>query len=244
MTNKQLSEDWDLVSSEDVVGYYDDRIILILGADEATYQLLLADIPTSSQLLARVGQLIPCHRYIRLPALDAHMLAAYLHPHSVDALANEFSWNEVIKLVISAEVLEDPAVQTTAIAALKEKARTAKDSLDSMYTHVDYQLAKSHRKTTNGSSKLIQTLDDIAKAVYAKAPKLKSPSTASYTSAPPSKYQPDRQGPGNYTNSVLRGNGLIRQKQNEAEGKEYPVRQPTTPPSVEALRSGTVGNFV
>jgi hypothetical protein len=47
-----------------------------------------------------------------------------------------------------------------------------------------------------------------------------------------------------YGKSVLRGKSLAGvKKAGEGDGKEYPSRQPSIPPSVEALRSGTVGGF-
>ncbi|KAG9192682.1 hypothetical protein G6011_11416 [Alternaria panax] len=45
-----------------------------------------------------------------------------------------------------------------------------------------------------------------------------------------------------YGNSVLRGMGLSAAKK-EGDGKVHPVRQPTVPPSAEALKRGNMDNF-
>ncbi|CAO2656143.1 Nn.00g049460.m01.CDS01 [Neocucurbitaria sp. VM-36] len=244
MTDDQLGADWNEISHEEAAGYYTDRMILILGPTEIIHQILLADIPPSSHLLARFSHLNPSKRCIRLPFLDVNMIDFYVQTHSVDALANEFSWNEVVRLCMTAEILQDSMVESTAIAALKKKGKDLQETREVMYSHIHYQLVRTHYETTGNGLKLLQTLDDIAQAVYAGTRVAGSVSSPGFTGAVLSEGKTYRHVAGEYGDGVPREKSLSKQKGRGEKEMEYPARQRNIPPSVEALRSGTVGNVV
>ncbi|KAF2130089.1 hypothetical protein P153DRAFT_385324 [Dothidotthia symphoricarpi CBS 119687] len=132
--------------------------ILILGRDEVTQPLLLTDIPQSSFLLVQLSNLPPRDRYIRLPALTTNMVAAYCELPSVDVLVRERDWMHIVNLAITAEILQDPVVETTAITALKRKARAEKACTceQAVHDHI-----RDFTRNTGGGVRIVQIMEEI-----------------------------------------------------------------------------------
>ncbi|KAJ4365602.1 hypothetical protein N0V83_008222 [Neocucurbitaria cava] len=255
MAPSSLTTGWDEIAPEEAAGYYTDRILLLLGPSSVLYHILLVDIPPYSKLLTRVSHLPPAQRAIRLTTLDVNMIDFYIHPHSTASLAHAFSWNEVIKLFLAADVLQDETVQKTALAALKKKAATAQERKEDMYSREDYQLVKTHKETLGGASKLLQTLDGIAaaQAVHAQSEvrAVGSVSSPGHASAAQGERKRDSHVAGEYVDGEARekrgAGGQMRQERRRGrvvDERDHPVRQPTVPPSVEALREGGGNDFV
>ncbi|KAF1839642.1 hypothetical protein BDW02DRAFT_643672 [Decorospora gaudefroyi] len=230
-TAAETAGDWDLVSAEEAAGFYPDRLTLFLGPHlETRHHMLLIDIPKTSALLTYVGSLEPTHRYMHLTALDIPMLTSYLELQtlSADALASTASWLDVIKLAITAEVLEDAVVETKAIEALHRKQHSL--SPGPSLNHHECAFARMYQLATGAGDTLMQTLNAIVNSAGAGRPRV-------------SKRRP-WSGDAKYGKSVLRGQGLGGVKMEGDCGKEHPRRQPMIPPSVDALKGGSVGNFV
>jgi hypothetical protein len=223
---------WDVVSAEEAAGYYPDRITLFLGPhSETRHSIFLVDIPRTSNLLNYIAMLEPAHRYMHLTALDVPMVASYQDfvGASVDSLANKTSWLEIITLAITAEVLQDSVVEGKAIAALKLKSALADKKSTPSFSDQDVAVVCKYQLKTGAGEQLMHTLEEFATRSAAKscAPKRKAAGEGA-----------------KYGKSVLRGKSLAGvKKAGEGDGKVYPSRQPSIPPSVEALRSGTVEGF-
>lgn len=161
------------------------------------------------------------------PDLDPEMIDTYRQMKSADLLATDSSWLDIIKLFITADDLQDETVAVTALDALKKKA-----TITELFTQADYTFAQTHYSSISGCLKLEKTLDSIAQSMGAKARFSKIAKEVPVS------------GHIKYGNSALRGKVLSSLVRNKGDGKEHPVRQPTIPPSVEALRTGEARNFV
>jgi hypothetical protein len=240
-TEVEVEGGWDFVSAEEAAGFYPDRITLFLGPHlETRHHILLVDIPSTSTLLKYIATLEPAHQYMHLTALDIPMVMSYeeLVGVSVDALVKDTSWIDIVTLAITAEVLQDSVVERKAIDALKLKAALADKTSTPSFSHKDVALARKYQLKTGAGKRLMQTLEELASRGAAKSCASKLQEAGEW-----SKPQAVDEGV-KYGKSVLRGKGLGSvKKAGEGEGKEYPRRQPSIPPSVEALRSGTVQGF-
>jgi hypothetical protein len=209
---------WDLVSAEEATGYYTDRVTLFLGPHlETRLHILLADIPQTSVLLNYIASPESAHHYMHLTTLEVPMVTSYLEMvgASLGSLVRDASWADLFTLAITSEVLQDSVVEGKAIAALKLNSASTPS-----LSHGDIAIAREYQLKTGAGERLIHALEE-------RAGRDASPEGAKYKK------------------SVLKNKILAGvKKAGEGDGKVYPSRQPTTPPSVDALRSGTVGGFV
>jgi hypothetical protein len=116
-------------------------------------------------------------------------------------------------------------VEEKAITALKLKANKKSTP---PFAHQDVAFARNYQLKTGAGERLMQKLEELATRGAAKSctPKLKAADEGV-----------------KYGKSVLRNKGLGAPKK-EDDWRAQPSRQPSIPPSVEALRSGTVEGFV
>lgn len=223
----KADNEWDIVSPEEATGYYIDRITLLLGPNNTAYPLLLTSVSNTSSLLTNLATFEPSQRYAHLPALTAEMLELYLEQAGSEVLVKS-SWLNIIKLAITAEVLEDVEMERRAIAALKRRGVP-------LFDHHDFAFARAYQNSTGAGRELMQTLEDIMGrgAVRSRLPRTKEPV---------SRLVQTKSNGEKYGKSVLRDNMFSIAKRPDPD-KEVASRQPRVPPSVEALRSGVVGNF-
>ena len=277
---------WDMVSHEDAVGYFTDRILLILGSTKVNYQIPIARIRGSSILLMTTAGLAPSNRHIRLPSLDIPMVDMYIGMDSTAPFALEHSWGDVIKLAITAEVMQDGIVEQHAITALKKKEKLVQTGIGGNLTMDEYGIAWKYCRATGCGQWLLKVLNGIqersdhsqrSRTLQAQTPpsplpaatthnfSVQNPSDAHTIAVPqvfearpkrdrmtdyrqgnaPKFDQPPQGGASaKYPNSVLRGQHMTAAKKEEDMGKWHAARQPSVPPRVEALQSGTVSNFI
>jgi hypothetical protein len=112
-TNMATNADWEVVSHEDTAGYYTDRILLALGPGKVINHLPITNVRNSSVLLMNTARLPPSDRHLGLPNLDHGMLNMYVTMDSSAPFAKEHSWSDIIKLAITAVILQDPSYPRT-----------------------------------------------------------------------------------------------------------------------------------
>jgi len=155
------NDTWDMVSHEEAVGYFTDRILLILGPNKVNYQIPIARIRNSSVLLVTTAGLPPSDRHIRLPSLDISMVDMYIAMDSTAPFALEHSWGDVIKLAITAEVLQDGIVEQHAITALKKKEKLVQEGISKDLATDEYGIAWKYCRTTGHGEWLLKVLNSI-----------------------------------------------------------------------------------
>jgi hypothetical protein len=216
----KADNEWDMVTPEEATGYYTDRITLLLGPSNTTYLILIPSIPKTSVLLTSLANYEASQRYMHLPALTPNMLTLYLSQPCNKPLVMA-SWLDIIKLAITAELLEDTTVESIALAALKQKDGP-------LFDHHDFAFARAYQNSTGSGDTLMQTLTSIANqspSAQVPAPRLRE-----------SKHV------GKFGKSVLKSK-MSSVARKDGDGVRA-SRQPRVPPSVEALRGGTERNFL
>jgi hypothetical protein len=152
--------DWNIVSHEETLGYHKDRILLLLGPKEEVYNLLLADVPQTSVLLVQTGCLPPQERCIRLPILNVSSITAYIDLHCGALPSIESSWDDLIKLAITSEELQDLTTHSRIIETLTKKAKAAECLDVHLLRNHEYQIAQRYRTTGKGA-RLLQVVRDV-----------------------------------------------------------------------------------
>jgi hypothetical protein len=152
--------DWNIAAHQETVGYYADRIMLPLSLEEDVYHLLLTDIPQTSILLIRTGCLPPQEHYIRLPALSVTTIDAYMELQCSVLPGIERSWDDLIKLAITTEELQDLTMQSRIMEALETKAKVVEDIDDKMIRNHESSVAQRYRITGKGA-RLLQVLRNV-----------------------------------------------------------------------------------
>jgi hypothetical protein len=229
--------DWANITREVGFGSHTDRIILLLGPEEIPYELPLSDIPKNAGLLNQIGRLPTKDRSIRLPTLDIDVIKAYIDMNAYiydRNAATERSWVDMIKLAITAEVLQDSAMRISTFVALREKAKHTSDSREQVLLEAGYEKTRDYNAATGGGVQLLEILDSIKQGPWVRSDQDR-------------EVEANKAGAGDfeepkYVNSALRKKTVATTEAEEDE-KWYPVRQPTVPPSVEEVRDGTKGNF-
>lgn len=243
-------EDWHFVIAHEAGVVYHDRITILLGPHRETrHYIFIADMPRSSKLLNHVCTLEPAQRHQHFSFPDLSMVKSYLKSQStsVDLLAIEQSWSDIIKLAITADILQDPYMGDRALAALKKKGifAFAPSNAVLLFKEHDFSFAQEHQDKTGNGKKLIETLYRVAEmdAEKPKRPESELPKPQDMRSKPgvcKRKSEGTRFG-----KCVLRG---LRQgtpkKGSDVDDKVHSTRQPSVPPGVEALKRGDASNFM
>lgn len=146
-----------MVSHKDAAGHFTDRILLSLNSDKTNYQIPIACIRKTSTVLTNTAHLPLPDRHIRLSALNIPMIDSYIGMDTTAHLALENSWNDIINLAITAEVLQDRTILAHAITAFERKERLSMGIM----TEADYVIAWRYCRTTYGGKRLLATLNDI-----------------------------------------------------------------------------------
>ncbi len=167
-TSNRIDEDWEFITAHEAGVIYHDRITILLGPNRETrHYILIADMPKSSELLNYVRTLDPSHRNVHLFFPDLPMVKLYLKSPtiSVESLAIEESWLDIIKLAITADVFQDPYVEGRALAALEQKGiiALAPGNAVLLFDQHDFAFAQEYQTKTGNGQKLTQTLNVIAK---------------------------------------------------------------------------------
>jgi hypothetical protein len=248
ISNQINDEDWEIVNPHEVGVFYHDRVTLLLSPRRETrHQILLTDMPKSSGLLNHLRILHPSHRTIHLFFPDLPMVKSYLDLQSVsaDALAIETPWLDIIELAATADIFQDTYIEDKALAALKQKALIAltPGNAASLFEDVDFSFAYVYHTRTGDGGKLSKTLHGIRQMDMYKSelPVVKLPKAEDMESKSEGLMRKTRGS--KYDNSMLKGRGLVVAKKEE-DDKVHPVRQPTVPPNLEALKCGDVSNFI
>jgi hypothetical protein len=152
--------DWNIVSHEETLGYHKDRILLLLGAKEEVYNLLLADVPQTSVLLVQTGCLPSQERCIRLPTLDISSMTAYVDLHCGALPSIESPWDDLIELAITTEELQDLTTYSRIIETLTKKVKAAECLDVHLLRNHEYQIAQCYRTTGKGA-RLLQVVRDV-----------------------------------------------------------------------------------
>ncbi|KAI8939775.1 hypothetical protein NX059_003516 [Plenodomus lindquistii] len=251
-TKANEHDEWTTVSHADAIGNYTDRILLLLAPTSTPYTIFIPDIPQSSHVLIQLAALPTDQRFLYLPSLTVTMLESYITTRFVDVLVGTPDWKLLIDLAKTAEVLIDEVMHANVMTALRKKASAVGRDGDDMFSPWEYGLVVEFAKATGGGATLLEMLDEVTEKVFGK----KTISSAS-ARKPVSGGSTGIFGlVGCQTagkecrsaNSVLWKHessalSTLEYKNDGNYGKEYPVRQATLPPGVEALRSGTMGNF-
>ena len=204
-------------------------------------------MPKSSQPLNYLRTLASSHRTVHLSVLDLPMVKSYLKSQSIsaDALAIEMSWLYIIKLAVTADIFQDSYMQGKALSALKQKAVVALPPGNAilLFDYNDLAFAHMYQTKTGNGKKLIQTMCEIQAMDMGRLqlPEVKLP-TAGDIKLKSEGFMRKTQSH-KYGNSVLKGMGLNAAGK-EGDDKVHPVRQPSVPPNVEALKCGDVSNFI
>ena len=158
--NEATNAEWEIVSHEDAMGYYTDRILLVLGPGKVIYHLPTTSIRHSSLILTNIARVPPPDRHLRLPTLDHAMLNTYITLDRTESFAKDHSWSDIIKLAMTAEVLQDPIVAARAIAALKKKEELVVAGAAEPLSVEDYDVAWKFSRTGDGYW-MLMTLNNI-----------------------------------------------------------------------------------
>ncbi|CAN9083933.1 unnamed protein product [Alternaria sp. RS040] len=243
-------EDWEIVNPHEAGVSYYDRVTLLLGPRQETcHQILLVDIPKFSKLLNKLKMLAPPRRTIHLSFIDLSMIKSYLSSQSIsaDVMAIEFSWMNIIKLAATADMFQDTVIEDRALAALTQKAIIAVSPSNavSLFKEEDFAFASTYHTETGKGDKLIKTLRDIQQMDERESdiPVMKLPKAGDVR--PKSKPEEVKQKVSDtkYSKSVLKDKEFSAAKK-EGDDRVHPIRQPTVPPSIEALKRGDAKNFV
>ncbi|KAI4705235.1 hypothetical protein J4E81_000115 [Alternaria sp. BMP 2799] len=243
-------EDWDFVTAHEAGVVYDDRITILLGPHRETrHHIFIADMPRSSKLLNHVCTLEPSQRYLHLSLPDLFMVKLYLKSQftSVDSLAIEQSWSNIIKLAITADIFQDAYMGDRALAALTTRGIFALEPNNAvlLFKEDDFSLAREYQDKTGNGQKLRETLDKVAEkgVEKPKPPKLELPKPQDVNSKP-DVYKRKSEGT-RFGKSVLRGLAQATAKKGgDMDDKVHPTRQPSVPPGVDALKRGDASNFM
>lgn len=106
------------------------------------------------------ARLPPSDRHLRLPNLDHGMLNIYVTMDLSAPFAKEKSWSEIIKLAITAEILQDPIVSAHAIAALKKKEELVMVGKGELLSVAGYGIVWNFSRIGNGEW-ILMTLNQI-----------------------------------------------------------------------------------
>ena len=228
--SRPVQDEWTIITHEEATGHHTDRILILLDSHKTPYPILLDAVPTSSLLLTQLANLEPCQRHLHLVNLTVAMVQSYCQIRPVDLQVAEYTWATLIDLTITAEIMQDPVVETGVLVAMKKKGVVAEQDVGKMYTVVGYEAVSAYRKATGGGDRLLKTLDEIQNVVREKKKLIVT-----------DKLPRAVWGAGSGSSS---GKG----KTDEADGpkavveqKIYSSRQPSIPLSVDALRTRTVG---
>ncbi|KAH6872501.1 hypothetical protein BKA58DRAFT_382139 [Alternaria rosae] len=243
-------EDWAFVTAHEAGVVYHDRVTILLGPHRETrHYIFIADMPRFSKLLNHVCTLEPAQRHLHLSFPDLSMMKSYLKAQStsVDLLAIEQSWSDIIKLAITADIFQDPYMGDRALAALKKKGifAFAPGNAVLLFKEDDFSLAQEYQDKTGSGKKLIETLYRVAEmdAEKPKLPKSELPKPQDMNSKP-DIYKRKSEGT-RLGKSVLRGLGQGTAKKGcYVDDKVHPTRQPSVPPGVEALKRDNASNFM
>jgi hypothetical protein len=233
--------DWEMIEIDETATFYTDRITLFLGPPlKQRHHILITDIPKSSTFLTYLATLDPAQRYANITELDISMISDYLDAtnRSVEALAIEVPWLDVIKLALTAEALQDASMEAKALSVLREKGVIANAPGNSMglFGYKDYAFAVEYWSRTGTGGNLMRVLNQIGGLDVEGEGGVVSGVEASEEIAPFAKYE----------HGVLEGQ-ILRECNNVEDGAEsvvYPVAQPSMPPSVETFRQKLTKNFV
>ena len=241
-------EDWEIVNPHEAGVSYYDRVTLLLGPRQETrHQILLVDIPKFSKLLNKLNMHAPLRRTIHLSFIDLSMVKLYLNSQSIsaDAMAIELSWIDIIKLAATANTFQDTVIEDRALAALTQKATVALSpgNAVSLFKEEDFAFAYTYHTETGNRDKLIRTLRDVQQMDERESdiPVVKLPKARDVKPKPEEVKQ--KVSDTKYSKSVLKDKGLSAAKK-EGDDRVHPIRQPTVPPSIEALKRGDAKNFV
>lgn len=191
--------------------------------------------------------LAPSRRTIHLSFIDLSMVKSYLSSHSIsaDAMAIESSWMDVIKLAATANMFQDTVIEDRALAALTQKAAVALSpgNAVSLFKEEDFAFAYTYHTETGNGDKLIKTLRDFQQMDERESdiPVVKLPKAEDVKAKPEEVKQ--KVSDTKYSKSVLKDRRLSAAKK-EGDDRVHPIRQPTVPPSIEALKRGDAKNFV
>ncbi|CAN9163273.1 unnamed protein product [Alternaria alternata] len=241
-------EAWEIVNPHEAGVSYYDRVTLLLGPRQETrHQILLVDIPKFSKLLNKLKMHAPLRRTIHLSFIDLSMVKLYLNSQSIsaDAMAIELSWIDIIKLAATANTFQDTVIEDRALAALTQKATVALSpgNAVSLFKEEDFAFAYTYHTETGNRDKLIRTLRDVQQMDERESdiPVVKLPKARDVKPKPEEVKQ--KVSDTKYSKSVLKDKGLSAAKK-EGDDRVHPIRQPTVPPSIEALKRGDAKNFV
>ncbi|KAF2846023.1 hypothetical protein T440DRAFT_522113 [Plenodomus tracheiphilus IPT5] len=180
------------------------------------------------------------------------MLELYHQTRAIDILVAQCDWKPLIELAITADLLRGIIMEPNAITALRKKVSVAERNVGGMFAPGECRMAIEHQRATGGGVKVLEALDGVTEMVYGKT----AHSERGFSNDVLQNgwlsglsglvwNQGDIEGrERKSTNSVLQLQvGSLGSKQDDNDGKNYPVRKPTVPPRLEASRTGTVGNF-
>lgn len=246
-TSDHLESGWEVITPEETTAFYNDRITLFFGPPMSRHHhILLTNIPKTSTLLTHLATLDPAQRYTHVPGLDTSMITGYLEAlnRSIDALAIEASWLDIIKLAITAEALSDSRTEIKALSTLREKGKiaAAPGNALGLFDHHDYAFALEYQSKIGGAQNLMRVLRQVGGFGIEKSGLYRSQSTASRAKEAKNKSRVPREtGPFVDASVYARAESS---KEDGAGGKAYPNSRPRIPPSVELLRNEYESNFV
>jgi hypothetical protein len=245
-------EDWEFVTAHEAGVIYHDRITILLGPHRETrHHILIADMPKSSDLLNYVLTLDPSHRHVHLLTPDLPMVKSYLKSLfiPIEALAIEQSWMDIIKLAITADVFQDSYMEGRALAALMHKGiiAFAPGNAVLLFKDSDFSVVQEYNTKTGNGKNLMKTLYEVAEMGTVQPKKTKTPKlgpSKPHDMKPKSDVSQRKIRSMRYSNSVPRCSRLGQPKKgSDEDDKVHPIRQPSVPPSFEALRHGDASNF-
>ncbi|KAF2704203.1 hypothetical protein K504DRAFT_450944 [Pleomassaria siparia CBS 279.74] len=127
-----------------------DRVIIELGRDKIAKEIKNAKIPKSSHVLAAFLEKHYSERCIWLKEIDEEMFMIYNwqieHPYSTDLLASQLLWRDLVNLVLTANLLDDPVVEQQACAGMRRKAKFGYHRTKHLFKDEDLVFVYAHSK--------------------------------------------------------------------------------------------------
>jgi hypothetical protein len=137
-------------------------IVIELGPHRTFQTIPLEKVPQSSEVLVEVSKRQPGTRNIWLKNMDGAEFKMYIvhasRPRTMEDLAWQEDWLNILRLGVAAEMLRDSRIQATVAAALHEKSQLARYRRMAQLSTEDVQYG--YAKTEPGS-RLRQTLAEL-----------------------------------------------------------------------------------